>query len=104
MTIGEIKKYLEDRNLVVVSDDEDDLLLDDVIIATFTRAYLKIIRNATVFRTSADGVDMELVTEKDLDKFISARASWLKNYDRRIRRERISAFRKAVEEHRGKQL
>ena len=100
MTREEMKKYLEDRNVEVVLDDDEDLILDDSLIATWNRAYLKINRSSNIFRTSSDGIDINEVTEKDLDKFISARARWIKNYDKRIRRERIDAFRKAVKKHR----
>lgn len=102
MTREELKKYLEDRKVEVVLDDEEDLLIDGAIIATWNRAYLKINRSSTKFRTSADGIDINSVTEKDLDKFISSRARWYKNYDKRIRRERIMEFRKAVKQHREK--
>ncbi len=64
--------------------------------------YLKIIRSSTKFKTSSDGVDIDKVREKDLDKFISARARWIKNYDKLIRRKRIEAFREAVKQHREK--
>lgn len=103
MTREEMKKYLKDRSLEVVLDDEEDLILDDCIIATTNQAYLKVNRSSTKFRTSSDGVDIDLVTEKDLDEFISARARWYKNYDKRVRRERIDAFRKAVKQHREKE-
>lgn len=99
MTREEMKKYLEDRKVEVVLDEED-ILIDDVIIATWNRAYLKVNRSSTKFKTSADGVDINSVTEKALDKFISARARWYKNYDKRMRRERIMEFRKAVKQHR----
>ena len=102
MTREEMKKYLEDRNIVVVLDDEEDLILDDVIIATTNKAYLKIVRSSTKFMTSYDGVDINSVTEKDLDKFISSRARWIRNYDKRIRRERVKELRKAVKQHREK--
>jgi hypothetical protein len=102
MTREEMKKYLEDRKVEVVLDDEEDLILDGIIIATMSQAYLKVIRTSTKFKTSSDGVDIDNVTEKDLEKFISARAWWYKNYDKRIRRERISLFRKAVKQHREK--
>lgn len=102
MTREEMKKYLEDRKVEVVLDDEEDLILDGIIIATTNQAYLKINRSSTKFKTSSDGVDINSVTEKDLDKFISSRARWYKNYDKRIRRERIIEFRKAVKKHREK--
>jgi hypothetical protein len=100
MTREEMKKYLEDRRLEVVLDDDEDLILDDCLIATTNQAYLKINRSSIKFKTSCVGVDISLVTEKDVDKFISARARWIKNYDKRIRRERIMEFRKAVKQHR----
>lgn len=102
MTKEEMKKYLEDRNLVVVLDDDEDILIDGAIIVTWNRAYLKINRSSTTFRTSADGIDINEVTEKDLDKFISSRARWYKNYDKRIRRERVKELRKAIKQHREK--
>lgn len=102
MTREEMKKYLKDRSLEVVLDDEENLTLDDVIIATTNQAYLKVYRSYTRFNTSSDGIDINSVTEKDLDKFISARARWIKNYDKRMRKERIDAFRKAVKQHREK--
>lgn len=102
MTREEMKKYLEDRNVEVVLDDEEDLILDGSIIATTNQAYLKIIRSSTKFKTSSNGVDMDLVREKDLDKLISDRARWIKNYDKLIRRKRIEEFRKAVKQHRVK--
>lgn len=102
MTREEMKKYLQDRNVEVVLDDEEDLVLDGIIIATTNRAYLKVNRSSTKFKTSCDGVDIDSVTEKDVDRFISARARWYKNYDKRVRRERIDAFRKAVKQHRVK--
>lgn len=102
MTKEEMKKYLEDRKVEVVLDDDEDILIDGAIIATWNRAYLKINRSSTTFRTSADGIDINAVTEKDLDKFVSSRARWYKNYDKRMRRERIDAFRKAVKQHREK--
>ena len=102
MTREEMKKYLQDRKVEVVLDDEEDLVLDDTLIATTNKAYLKINRSSTKFMTSYDGVDINSVTEKDLDKFISSRARWIRNYDKRVRRERIDAFRKAVKQHREK--
>jgi hypothetical protein len=102
MTREEMKKYLEDRNVEVVLDDEEDLILDGIIIATTNQAYLKVNQSSTKFKTSSDGVDINSVTEKDIDKFISARSRWYKNYDKRMRRERIDAFRKAVKQHREK--
>ena len=100
MTREEMKKYLEDRRLEVVLDDDEDIHIDGAIIATWNRAYLKINRSSNTFMTSPDGIGINAVTEKDLDKFISSRARWIKNYDKRIRRERIMEFRKAVKKHR----
>jgi hypothetical protein len=100
MTREEMKKYLQDRNVEVVLDDDEDILIDDCVIATDKQAYLKINRTSIKFKTSCDGVDINSVTEKDVDKFISARARWIKNYDKRIRRKRIMEFRKAVKQHR----
>jgi hypothetical protein len=102
MTREEMKKYLQDRNVEVVLDDEEDLILDGALIATTNQAYLKINRSSIKFKTSCHGVDIDEVTEKDLDKFISSRARWYKNYDKRMRRERIMEFRKAVKQHREK--
>ena len=100
MTREEMKKYLQDRNVEVVLDDEEDLILDDSLIATTNQAYLKINRYSIKFKTSCDGIDINAVTEKDLDKFISSRARWYNNYDKRIRRERVKELRKAIKKHR----
>lgn len=69
MTREEMKKYLKDRGLEVVLDDDEDILIDDCIIATWNRAYLKINRYSIKFNTSSDGIDINSVTEKDLDIF-----------------------------------
>lgn len=100
MTREEMKKYLQDRNVEVVLDDDEDILIDDRLIATTNQAYLKINRSSIKFKTSCHGVDIDEVTEKDIDKFISARSRWYKNYDKRMRRERVKEFRKAVKQHR----
>lgn len=102
MTREDMKKYLKDRSLEVVLDDDEDILIDDCIIATRNRAYLNVNRSSTKFKTSSDGIDINAVTEKDLDKFISSRARWYNNYDKRIRRERVKELRKAVKQHREK--